>query len=69
VISYFAPVGRFASDDWYFATKGTISWPLEALADYADGRNGINRRNQSRFPTTGAIRSTNYWVDVLFVPA
>jgi len=70
VVSYFAPVGRYASDDWYFGTSGLTSWPLQALADYEDGRNGINRRSaRSRFPSRGAIRSNNYWVDVTFLPS
>ena len=69
VVSYHAPVGRFAVDDWYFATSGVGSWPLEALPDFLDGRSGVNRRTTvSRFPTTGTARSVNYWVDVLFVP-
>ncbi len=70
VISYHAPVGRYASDDWFFATSGLTSWPLDALADWRDGRNGVSQRGaQIRFPATGAARSNNYWVDVLFVPS
>lgn len=70
VISYHTTSGHYASDDWAFATAGLSSWPLAALPDYLDGRNGVNRRTaQSRFPTSGAVRSNNYWVDVVFVPA
>ena len=70
VISYHTTSGRYASNDWYFATTGVTSWPIEALADYANGRNGVSRRTTvSRFPTSGAIRSTNYWIDVVFVPS
>lgn len=70
VISYHTTSGHYANDDWTFATSGLTSWPLEALVDYLDGRSGVSRHAaQSRFPTGGAIRSNNYWVDVVFVPA
>lgn len=65
VASYHTDVGRFARDEWYFATAGVKSWPLDALVDWVDGRNGVFRNGASRFPNRND-RSSNYWVDVVF---
>jgi hypothetical protein len=67
VASYFAPKGRYSIDKLYFAKLGHRAGPLEALADGTDGPNGVFR-NGTGFPAE-TFMSSNYWVDVLFVPA
>ena len=69
VVGYFAPSGGYAQDEWAFATGGTTNWPLVAPADWIDGGNGVFRsaRNAKAFPDRTS-HSSNYWVDVVFVP-
>jgi len=68
VASYFAPVGRYSIDLAYFANTAYDNPPLHALKDGASGGNGVFVYGPtSQFPTN-AFQSTNYWVDVLFVP-
>jgi hypothetical protein len=64
IASYYAPNGRYAEDDGYFATAGYGSPPLYALADGEDGPNSVYRSGTG-FPT-GTYQSANYWVDVVF---
>jgi hypothetical protein len=61
-VSYFAPTGRYAADNWAFTsprTRGHISIPRDAGV-YRYGRNGGVPRE--------VWRSSNYYVDVRFVP-
>ncbi len=64
VASYFAPNGHYASTESYFATAAA-NGPLTALADNADGPNGVYKYGATGFPTLG-YSSSNYWVDVVF---
>ena len=64
VASYFAPVGRYATSDGYFNTAVT-NGPLTALANGADGPNGVYRYDSTGFPTQ-AFAASNYWVDVVY---
>ncbi|WP_202818222.1 DUF4082 domain-containing protein [Actinopolymorpha cephalotaxi] len=64
VASYYAPNGHYATSDSYFGTAVTRG-PLTALADNADGPNGLYTYGTGGFPNQG-YRSTNYWVDVVF---
>jgi methionine-rich copper-binding protein CopC len=66
VASYFAPSGRYAATDGYFATA-RANGPLTALQDTAAGANGVYKLAPSGFPTQG-FSSSNYWVDVVFTP-
>jgi hypothetical protein len=63
VASYFSPSGYFAEQ-----ANGLVSSvdnpPLHALANGADGPNGVYRFGSSGFPTGGS--GFNYWVDVVF---
>ncbi len=68
VASYHAPNGGYAGDNNYFLGAGVTSGPLQALADGVDGGNGVYRYGASGFPTE-TFFSTNYWVDVVFVPS
>ena len=59
VVSYYAPLSHFASDQNY--TWPVNSPPLQASGSvYVYGPGGV-------FPTQN-YNSTNYWVDVIFVP-
>src|SRR5262249_33190959 len=46
IASYFAPVGHYADDYYYFATSVT-NGPLKALADGEDGSNSVFRYGRS----------------------
>ncbi|HET7486306.1 MAG TPA: DUF4082 domain-containing protein [Acidimicrobiales bacterium] len=66
VASYFAPVGRYAGDNDYFATTAVLNSPLKALAGGEDGGNGVYAYAPSSTFPFGSYRSTNYWVDVVY---
>ncbi|SNY38319.1 Ig-like domain-containing protein [Paractinoplanes atraurantiacus] len=66
VASYYAPNGRYASDDGAFATAGVDNSPLRALRDGEDGANGIYRYGTGGGFPTNTYQSANYWVDVVF---
>jgi hypothetical protein len=66
VASYFSPSGYFAITPDYFLSA-VDNLPLHALANGADGPNGVYRYSSSGFPTqTWTGRAPNYWVDVVF---
>ncbi|MFF5075981.1 DUF4082 domain-containing protein [Actinoplanes sp. NPDC000266] len=66
VASYYAPNGRYASDDGAFATAGVGNSPLRALRDGEDGANGVYRYGTGGGFPTNTYQSANYWVDVVF---
>ena len=52
VVSYYAPIGRYAGDTGYFAAAGVDNGPLHALRNGADGANGVYRYGAGGgFPT------------------
>jgi hypothetical protein len=65
VASYHAPTGRYAVNPGYFSAAGFTSGPLIALANGADGSNGLYQYGASSFPTQ-SFNSSNYWIDVVF---
>ena len=65
VASYYAPVGRYASNNNYFAGAATTRGPLTALRNGTDGSNGVYRYGATGFPNA-SFQSSNYWVDVVF---
>lgn len=67
IVSYYAPNGRYAGDNIYFASSGVDNGPLHALADGAQGGNGVYRYGSNSFPIN-TWKSSNYWVDVVFTP-
>ncbi|MEU4695235.1 DUF4082 domain-containing protein [Actinoplanes sp. NPDC023714] len=69
VASYYAPNGRYASDDGGFAASGVDNAPLHALRDGEDGANGLYRYGTGGGFPTNTWQATNYWVDVVFDPA
>jgi hypothetical protein len=66
VASYHTNVGRYSVDDGYFATADTSSAPLRAIAS-TESPNGVFSYGSGGFPTE-SFHSTNYWVDVVFMP-
>jgi methionine-rich copper-binding protein CopC len=67
-VSYYAPSGHYSATGAYFASTGAGSGPVHALASGVDGQNGVYRYGAGGGFPTGSFNSTNYWVDVLFVP-
>jgi methionine-rich copper-binding protein CopC len=65
VASYYAPVGRYAANNTYFANQATTNGPLTALRNGTDGGNGVYRYGASGYPSN-TYQSSNYWVDVVF---
>ncbi len=66
IVSYLAPVGRYAFDAFYFAGGGVENPPLRALADGEDGPNGVYVYGASGGFPSSSFNASNYWVDVLF---
>ena len=50
VASYYAPVGRYASNSNYFANAAVTRGPLTALRNGTDGSNGVYRYGATGFP-------------------
>ncbi|MGH9352779.1 MAG: DUF4082 domain-containing protein [Terriglobia bacterium] len=64
--SYWDPNGYYPVDRLYF-TNQYDNPPLHAPADGAFGPNAVFFNGSSTFPTE-TYQSSNYWVDVVFVP-
>ncbi|MBD2441082.1 DUF4082 domain-containing protein, partial [Nostoc sp. FACHB-110] len=65
IASYYTSIGRYASDNGFFASSGVIQAPLRALSNGESGGNGVFKYGNSGFPSN-TYQSSNYWVDVLF---
>lgn len=66
--SYFTPTGHYSANSGYFAV-GSDAPPLHFLQDGVAGPNGIFAYSSvSTFPSS-TFKSSNYWVDVVYVPA
>lgn len=65
--SYFAPVGRYAYQQNYFANAYRHG-PLTAPASGSSGGNGVFRYSPSGGFPTDTYQNSNYWVDVVFTP-
>ncbi|WP_263357909.1 DUF4082 domain-containing protein [Acidicapsa ligni] len=66
IASYLAPNGHYSATNGYFASSGTDSPPLHALADGVSGHDGIYIYSSTAAFPTNSYQSTNYWVDVLY---
>jgi hypothetical protein len=66
VASYHTSVGHYADDPGFFATSGVDNSPLHALADGADGPNGVYSYGAASTFPANAYQASNYWVDVVF---
>jgi hypothetical protein len=67
VASYFAPTGRYAATNGFFASSGFDNGLLDAPSDAAAGGNGLFRYTSGGAFPDGSFQATNYWVDVVFV--
>jgi hypothetical protein len=66
VASYHAPNGHYAADGGYFNSGPYHNAPLTALANGAQGGNGVYRYGAaSQFPNN-TFNGANYWVDAIF---
>lgn len=68
VVSYHAPSGGYAVDFGYFDSFAVDNYPLRALADQEDGRNGVYSYGPSGTFPLSTFLSANYWVDVVLEP-
>jgi fibronectin type 3 domain-containing protein len=68
VASYHTDVGHYSTTENAFGSAGVSNGPLHALANGADGGNGVYVYGASAFPTQ-TFGATNYWVDVVFAPS
>ena len=69
IASYHTNGGHYSADLNYFASTGVDNAPLHALANGVSGANSVyTYGSQSAFPKS-TWYSTNYWVDITFVPA
>ncbi len=67
VVSYHAPNGHYALNEGGFTTTGVDTPPLHALQNGVSGGNGVYLYGAGGFPTN-TFASSNYWVDVVFIP-
>ena len=68
VVSYHTAVGNYAYTWNYFTSAGRDNGPLHALRSSDSGGNGVYQYDSSIVFPDSTFRSTNYWVDVVFVP-
>jgi hypothetical protein len=66
VASYFAPSGHYSGNLNYFATQGTDTPPLHALATGVAGGNGVFAYGGAGAFPNSTYQALNYWVDVVF---
>jgi hypothetical protein len=66
IASYYAPTGHYASNTSFFTTAGVTNGALTALANGADGSNGVYRYGTGGGFPTSSFNAANYWVDVLY---
>jgi WD40 repeat protein len=65
VASYFAPVGRYSTNNSFF-TAGVTSGSLYAFGSTESGGNGVYLYGSAGGFPNNSFQSTNYWVDVAF---
>ena len=68
VVSYHTAVGNYAYTRNFFTSKGRDSGPLHALRSNGSSGNGVYHFDSSIVFPDSTFKSTNYWVDVVFVP-
>jgi N,N-dimethylformamidase beta subunit-like protein/uncharacterized protein DUF4082/Big-like domain-containing protein len=66
VASYHAPNGHYAVDLLYFSSTGYHNSPLHALANGAQGGNGVYAYGEGALFPNSSYSASNYWVDVVF---
>jgi Domain of unknown function (DUF4082)/Bacterial Ig-like domain len=65
VASYFAPAGRYAFNQLFFASAGVDNPPLHAVANSVSANGIYSYSASSTFPNQ-TFDASNYWVDVVF---
>ena len=67
IVSYFAPLGHYSADSYYFEQSGADNPPVHALANGVDGQNGlfVYTPSPGSFPNSSYL-AANYWVDVVY---
>ena len=69
VASYFAPNGHYSADGAFFSLKGLDNPPIHLLKNGVDGANGVYNYGPSSVFPSATYNSSNYWVDVVYVPS
>ena len=69
VASYHTTVGHYSDDQSYFASAGVDNPPLHALQNGISGFNGVFAYGTNSVFPNGGFNSSNYWVDVVFIPS
>jgi hypothetical protein len=67
VAAYLAPKGHYSDTPMAFANIGVNNSPLQALANSISANGVFSHSSTSTFPVN-TFNSTNYWVDVDFLP-
>ena len=68
VVSYHAPLGRYAAEPGAFSAGDVENPPLRALAAGLDGPNGVYAYSATPTFPTATYLDTGYGVDVVFLP-
>jgi hypothetical protein len=68
VASYYAPTGHYSDTAGFFASSGADAPPLHFLENGVDGLNGVYAYSSASVFPTSSFNSTNYWVDVTYIP-
>jgi hypothetical protein len=67
IASYFNNTGDYATTNPFF-TKAVVNGPIRALANGEDGPNGLYKYSATPVFPDNNYGSSNYWVDVVFIP-
>lgn len=68
IASYFAPNGQYSATPAAFQTAGISNGNLTLLQSGVDGPNGLFKYGSGGVFPDDSYNSTNYWVDVTYVP-
>ncbi|WP_179956692.1 DUF4082 domain-containing protein [Amycolatopsis anabasis] len=68
VVSYYAPNGGYANTAGYFGGGGADYGAMHALANGADGGNGVYRYGAGGGFPASTYNAGNYWVDAIWQP-
>lgn len=69
VASYFAPNGHYSANPGFFAASGLDDPPIHLLQNGVDGGNGVYTYSPVSTLPSSTYNSTNYWVDVVYMPS
>jgi Domain of unknown function (DUF4082)/Bacterial Ig-like domain/Bacterial Ig domain len=68
VASYHTNVGKYSVTENYFTNSGVDKFPLHLLRNGESGGNGVYGYGANPVFPTSTYASSNYWVDVIYVP-